>query len=153
MNSAYLWSRARLAVNKKQNYFSLPDHQLAENLIRFFFWFLQKDKKGITVNLTTFVEIIVTIIFFVKISLKFLVKSFQDSVFSPITWNTKPRTKQFLERPKQILGNCAKISWRALQLLYFFEAFRISWFICQSIFGHFQILLIWFLNYFYVSAI
>ena len=36
LNSAYLWSRARLVINKKNNYFSLPDHQLAENLILVF---------------------------------------------------------------------------------------------------------------------
>ena len=36
LNSAWLWSRARLALNKKQKYFSLPDHQLAENQILVF---------------------------------------------------------------------------------------------------------------------
>ena len=47
LNSVYLWSRARLAINKKQKYFSLPDHQLAETFILVFdfyeknsFWFL-----------------------------------------------------------------------------------------------------------------
>ena len=34
LNSACLWSRARLATNKKQKYLSLPDHQYAENLIK-----------------------------------------------------------------------------------------------------------------------
>ena len=33
LNLACLWSRARLAVNKNQRYFSLSDHQLAERLI------------------------------------------------------------------------------------------------------------------------
>ena len=33
LNSAWLWSRARLATNKKRKYFSLPHHQRAENLI------------------------------------------------------------------------------------------------------------------------
>ena len=35
MKLAYLWSRARLAMNKKQNYFLLPDHQLAKILFLF----------------------------------------------------------------------------------------------------------------------
>ena len=33
LNFAYLWGRAGLTKNKKQNYFSLPGHQLAEYLI------------------------------------------------------------------------------------------------------------------------
>ena len=41
MNSAYPWSRARLAINKRQNYFSLPDHQLAKDFT-LCFWFLWK---------------------------------------------------------------------------------------------------------------
>ena len=41
----------------------------------------------------------------------------------------------------------------AFQLLWFFiEAFRISWFIWQSIFNHFKILLIWFFNYFFCKS-
>ena len=44
LNSAYLRSRARLAINKKQNYFSLPDYQLAENLI-LVFSFYERTKK------------------------------------------------------------------------------------------------------------
>ena len=45
LNSAYLKSSARLAINKKQNYFSLPDYQLAENLI-LVFSFYERTKKG-----------------------------------------------------------------------------------------------------------
>ena len=45
MNSAYLQSRARLVINKKQNYFSLPDHHLSENLI-LVFGFYEKAKNG-----------------------------------------------------------------------------------------------------------
>ena len=45
LNLVYLSSRARLAINKKQNYFSLPDHQLAENLI-LVFGFYGRTKKG-----------------------------------------------------------------------------------------------------------
>ena len=44
LNSASLWSRAWLPINKKQNYFSLPDHQLAENFIRIF-GFYESTKK------------------------------------------------------------------------------------------------------------
>ena len=54
-----------------------------------------------------------------KKSLKFLVKSFLQWVFSLINWNTKPWTKQLLERPQQILANYVPISWRALSLLSF----------------------------------
>ena len=36
MNSAYLSSRARLAINKKQKYFSLPDYQLLKNFVLVF---------------------------------------------------------------------------------------------------------------------
>ena len=36
LNSAWIWSRARLAINKKQKYFLLPVHQLAEDLILVF---------------------------------------------------------------------------------------------------------------------
>ena len=45
LNSALLSSRAQLAVNKTQNYSSLPDHQLAENLIPVF-GFYERTKKG-----------------------------------------------------------------------------------------------------------
>ena len=33
LNWAGLWSRTRLAISKKQKYFFLPDHQLAEKLL------------------------------------------------------------------------------------------------------------------------
>ena len=36
LNSAYLWGRTGLDINKQQKYFSLPDHLLAENLILIF---------------------------------------------------------------------------------------------------------------------
>ena len=36
LNLAYLWSRARFVIKKKQKCFSLQDHQLAENLILVF---------------------------------------------------------------------------------------------------------------------
>ena len=49
LNSIWLCSIARLAINKKQKYLSLPDHQLAENLILAFF--VRKDKKRIKTNL------------------------------------------------------------------------------------------------------
>ena len=43
LNSACLWSRARLAINKKTNRFSLLDKQLKENL--FFFLVFRKGKQ------------------------------------------------------------------------------------------------------------
>ena len=36
LNTAWFWSGARPAINKKQKYFMLPDHQLAENFILVF---------------------------------------------------------------------------------------------------------------------
>ena len=60
LNSAYLRSRGRYISNKKQNYFSLPDHQLAENLIRIF-GFYEKTKRDKNEFVTKFVGIIVTI--------------------------------------------------------------------------------------------
>ena len=51
MNSAGLRSRARLAINKKQKYFLLPDHELAENL--FLFLFFIKGKQGNKIEFAT----------------------------------------------------------------------------------------------------
>ena len=45
MNSALPWSTARLAINKKQKYSSLTDHQLAEKLI-LGFGVQEKTKRG-----------------------------------------------------------------------------------------------------------
>ena len=76
--------------------------------------------------------------FHVKISLKFLLKPFLHSAFPLITWITKLNIKKTVERRQQILFNYAHISWKTFQLLrLFFEALRIFWFICQSIFDHF----------------
>ena len=36
LNSVWFWSRAQLAINKKQKYFLLPDTQLDQNLILVF---------------------------------------------------------------------------------------------------------------------
>ena len=100
LNSECLWSRARLAINTKNNY----SHDY----------------------------------FHIKISLKFLVKSFLHAPFLLITWNIKLLAKQLVECPQQILANYVHISWRAFQLLWLdFEDFKISWFIWQSIFDHF----------------
>ena len=61
LNSAQLWSRAWLAMNIKQKYFSLSDHQLAENLI-LVFGFYEKTKKDKTELVTKLVGIMVMII-------------------------------------------------------------------------------------------
>ena len=46
-----------------------------------------------------------------------------------------------------MLASYEHISWKAFELLQlFFEAYRISWFIWQSIFDHFYVLLTWLLN-------
>ena len=44
MNATCLWSRAQFAVNKRQKYFLLPDHQHAENLILVFGFYKRKNK-------------------------------------------------------------------------------------------------------------
>ena len=62
LNSAYLWSRARLAINKKQSYFLLQDHQLAKNLI-LFLASVKEQKRDKSEFLTNFVGIIVALIF------------------------------------------------------------------------------------------
>ena len=46
LNLVYLWSRTQLFINKKQNYFYLPDHQLAENFIFLFLVSMKGQKKG-----------------------------------------------------------------------------------------------------------
>ena len=45
LNLAYFWSRARLAIDKNKQCFSLPDLQLGENLI-LVFGFCKRTKKG-----------------------------------------------------------------------------------------------------------
>ena len=78
MNLAWLWSRARLAINKKKQIFSLPDHQLAENQI------LLVCKKGQKEDKNKFVSNSVWIsydYFHVKKSLKLLVKTFATVFF------------------------------------------------------------------------
>ena len=61
MNSVYLWNRARLAMNQKEKYFSLPGHQLAENVILTFgFWEQNSDKRKFV---NKFLGVIVMIIF------------------------------------------------------------------------------------------
>ena len=85
MNAACLWSRAQFAINKRQKYFLLPDHQHAENLILVFVFYKRKnkDKRGFV---TKYAEIICTIMFMKKMSLKLLVKPLLPSVFTLIAW-------------------------------------------------------------------
>ena len=59
LNSIWLWSKARLAINERQNYFSLTDHQFTENLILVFGFYERGESKLVT----KFVGIIVMIIF------------------------------------------------------------------------------------------
>ena len=44
-NSKYLWSWVRLAINKNKKYFSLSDHQLAENVILIFDFYERAKKR------------------------------------------------------------------------------------------------------------
>ena len=79
-NSAYLWSWARTKSKTKQNYFSLTDHQLAENPILVFGFHERTKKRWIwicnkicrTYSYDHFHE---------KICLKVVVNSFLHSVF------------------------------------------------------------------------
>ena len=143
MNSVYLWSRARLAVNKKQNYFSLPDHQLAENLI-LVFGFYERTKKGWKWICNYICSNFSYDHFQIKISLKLFVKSFLHTVSSLITWNRKPWTKQLVQHRQKILANYMHISRRALQLLWlFFEKYlaKYFWSLLNSPNSIFQLLL------------
>ena len=45
LNSACLRSKLRLAINKKQKYFSLPDHKLSKNTI--YFGLYERTEKGL----------------------------------------------------------------------------------------------------------
>ena len=54
-------NRARLAINTKQKYFSLPDHQLAKNLI-LVFGLQERKKEDKREFITKSVGMIVTII-------------------------------------------------------------------------------------------
>ena len=76
--SAYLWSRARLARNKKQKSFSLQDYPLAKKFDSKFL-FLRKDKTGIKATLLCnyICRNYSYDCFQIKIFLKFLVKSLQ----------------------------------------------------------------------------
>ena len=75
-NSTWLWRRAQLAINKKQEYFSLPDHLLTENLI--LITVCKKEQKEEKSKFATnSVGIIVTILH-VKTSVKLLVKPLQQ---------------------------------------------------------------------------
>ena len=73
----------RLAINKKQEYFSLPDHQLTENLILIIVC-KKEQKEDKNKFATNSVGIIVTILH-VKTSVKLLVKPLQHSILSLIT--------------------------------------------------------------------
>ena len=116
------------------------------------FRFQWKDKKVIKVNLK--VKNYRYDYFHIRISFKFLFKSFLHNTYSLITWNTKSGTKKLEERPQQTLSNYVHISWKTLLLRWlFFESFRISWFIWQRFFDHFCVLLIWVFNYFCVRAV
>ena len=51
LNSAWLWSRTRLVINKKQKYFPLANHHNAEWKLDSWVWFVGKDKNRIKSNL------------------------------------------------------------------------------------------------------
>ena len=62
--------------------------------------------------------------------------------------------KQFVKSLQQILANHEHTSWRAFELSrLFFAGFRICWFILQSIFDPFYVLLNWFFNVFLESIV
>ena len=120
MGSAWLWSRARLAINKKQKYFSLPYHQLAENQI-LVFGLLERKKRGHKQICNKICRNFSYNYFHIKISLKLLVKRMLHSAFSLTTWITKFQIKQPAESPEQIFPNYGQISWKAFALLRLFS--------------------------------
>ena len=135
LNLAWLWSRAQLAINKKQKYFLLPDHQLAEKLI-LIFGLQKRTKQGKSKLVTKSVGIIVMIILFLKL----LVKPWLHSVFSLIIWITKLQIKQPVKRPQQILTANSPIMGTLSEKL----------FNCCDNFWGFQDLLIYLVKYFFL---
>ena len=128
MNAACLWSRAQFAINKKQKYFLLPDHQHSENLILVFGFFKRKNKDK-REFVTKYAEITCTIILMKKMSLILLVKPLLRSVFTLIAWLSNRLIKWLVELSQQILVNYVHISLTVFQLLLLiFEAFKIFWF-------------------------
>ena len=88
------------------------------------------------------------IYFHIKVLLKLQVKSLLQFVFWLITWNKKSANKTTCRMSSANL-RCNHISWRAFLLLWLlFEISLVSWFVRESIFDQFQILLTWFFNRF-----
>ena len=108
MISTCSWSRAQLAINKMQKKLSLPDHQLAENLILVFGIYGMKAKRSRKICKWFFRNYNYNYSH-IKMHLKLPVKLLLYSSFSLFTWNTNP------------LGETL-----------FFEVFRIFCFIWQS---------------------
>ena len=108
MISACSWSRAQLAINKMQKKLSLPDHELAENLILVFGIYGMKAKRSRKICKWFFRNYNYNYSH-IKMHLKLPVKLLLYSSFSLFTWNTNP------------LGETL-----------FFEVFRIFCFIWQS---------------------
>ena len=108
MISTCSWSRAQLAINKMQKKLSLPDHQLAENLILVFGIYGMKAKRSRKICKWFFRNYNYNYSH-IKMHLKLPVKLLPYSSFSLFNWNTNP------------LGETL-----------FFEVFRIFCFIWQS---------------------
>ena len=127
MNSAWLWSRTWLAINKTQKYFLLPDHQLAVKLILFLVCKKeQKEDKSEFVPKSVVCRNYKKNYFHVKMSLEFLVKLLLHNVFLLITWMKKPWLKQPVDLTQLILASYGYISWKAFKLSQLF--LRISGF-------------------------
>ena len=86
LNLVLLRSRAPLAISKNQIFFSLSDHQLAENLI-FVFGFYERTKREIVCR---FVKVANLELFSYKNISQIASKVFATEAYSLIPWKTKP---------------------------------------------------------------
>ena len=117
MNLAYLWSRARIVINKNRNIFRY--HAL--NLLKFWFLFLvstKEQKRDKNEFVTKFVEIIVTVIAKQKSLSKSLWNLCYTVFFHRSLETQNHKQNNFVQSP--ILTNYVHINWRAFQLLSYF---------------------------------
>ena len=146
MNLTYLWGRAQLAMNKKTNI----SHYQTIDLLKIWFLFLVSTKgqtrdKGEFV--TKFVEIVESLSY--ENLSEIPCKIFAVQCFSADHLKHKTIKKTIFRNPSvspcQLCAHFLKSFWTALII------FWSCWFIWQSIFDHFQISLIWFINFFFLQ--
>ena len=133
-SSAYLWSRARLATNKKTEMFIVTRSPTCWKYDSWF-WFLWKDKQRIKVNLQLlFVVIIVTIISQIRckafVTQCFFTDHVKHKTVMKITFKT-PSTNPHQLRTSTLIEELSNWSVYFLRLSGFTDLF------VQSILGYF----------------